>query len=133
MTEAAPDGRIRVKRVGNYIIGKTIGEGSFSKVKLGTHLVTNKRVALKIIEKAKITESADVQRITREIQILKLLNHPNVVRLYEIIDTPRHLYIIQEYLPNGELFDYIVARKRLQETQAADFLVQIASGLIYLH
>lgn len=67
MTDVAPDGRIHVKRVGNYIIGKTIGEGSFSKVKLGTHLVTNKRVALKIIEKAKITEASDVQRITREI------------------------------------------------------------------
>ena len=53
--------------MGNYIIGKTIGEGSFSKVKLGTHLVTNERVALKIIEKAKITESQDIERITREI------------------------------------------------------------------
>lgn len=88
------EGKVRVKRVGNYIIGKTIGEGNFSKVKLGTHLLTNERVAMKIIEKSKITEAADVKRITREIQILKLLKHPNVVRLYEIIDTPRHLYII---------------------------------------
>ena len=115
MEEQNPEGKIRVKRVGNYIIGKTIGEGSFSKVKLGTHLVTNERVALKIIEKSKITESQDIERITREIQILKLLDHQNIVRLYEIIDTPRHLYIIQEYLPNGELFDYIVAHKRLSE------------------
>ena len=60
MSDVAPDGKVRVKRVGNYIIGKTIGEGSFSKVKLGTHLLTNERVALKIIEKAKITESSDV-------------------------------------------------------------------------
>ncbi|KAH0573251.1 Kinase, CAMK CAMKL [Spironucleus salmonicida] len=133
MTEQAPDGKIRVKRVGNYIIGKTIGEGSFSKVKLGTHLVTNERVALKIIEKAKITESSDIERITREIQILKLLDHPNVVKLYEIIDTPRHLYIIQEFLSNGELFDFIVAHKRLPEPQAANFIVQVFSGLNYLH
>ena len=56
MTEVTQDGKVRVKRVGNYIIGKTLGEGSFSKVKLGTHLITNERVALKIIEKAKITE-----------------------------------------------------------------------------
>ncbi|CAL6112637.1 Kinase [Hexamita inflata] len=133
MSEVTADGKVRVKRVGNYIIGKTIGEGSFSKVKLGTHLLTNERVALKIIEKAKITESADVQRITREIQILKLLQHQNVVRLYEIIDTPRHLYIIQEYMQNGELFDYIVARKRLSEAQSCSFIVQIWSGLNYLH
>ena len=61
------EGKVRVKRVGNYIIGKTIGEGNFSKVKLGTHLLTNECVAMKIIEKSKITEAADVKRITREI------------------------------------------------------------------
>lgn len=125
--------KIRVKRVGNYIIGKTIGEGSFSKVRLGTHVLTNERIALKIIEKSKITEAADIERITREIQILKLLNHPNVIKLYEIVDTPRHVYIVQEYMNNGELFDYIVAKGRLSEKEACRFLCQLLNGLHFLH
>ncbi|TNJ28005.1 Kinase, CAMK CAMKL [Giardia muris] len=129
-----PEGKkIRVKRVGNYIIGKSIGEGSFSKVRIGTHIPTGERIALKIIEKGKITEAADVERITREIQILKLLNHPYVIRLYEIVDTPRHVYIVQEYMGNGELFDYIVARGHLSEVEACRFLCQMLSALNFLH
>ncbi|GIQ85244.1 hypothetical protein KIPB_006882 [Kipferlia bialata] len=61
----------RVKRVGNYVIGKTIGEGTFGRVRLGTHILTNEKVALKILEKQRIVDVADMQRVTREIQILK--------------------------------------------------------------
>lgn len=125
--------KVRVKRVGNYIIGKVIGEGSFSKVRVGTHVLTNERVALKIIEKAKITEASDIERITREIQILKLIDHPNIIKLYEVIDTPRHVYLIQEFIGSGELFDYITARGKLSEKEAAIFLCQILRGLDYLH
>jgi len=127
------EGKIRVKRVGNYIIGKTIGEGSFSKVRVGTHILTNEKVAMKIIDKSKIEDNADIERITREIQILKLIDHPNIIRLYEIIDTPRHIYIVQEFLPNGELFDYIVSHGRLSEPVACKYLCHLFAGLQYLH
>ena len=64
------------------------------------------------------SEDVDVERVTREIKILKMARHPNIVQLYEIIETSRQLYLIMEYVPGGELFDYIVKRKRLQEEEA---------------
>ncbi|KAG9389828.1 Protein kinase domain [Carpediemonas membranifera] len=124
---------VRVKKVGNYLIGKTLGQGTFGKVKLGTHVLTGGKAALKILEKDRIVDVADMQRITREIHILKLLNHPNVVRLFEVIDTPKHIYLIVENVSGGELFDYIVARKRVREKEACRFFHQIIAGLDYCH
>ena len=88
--------------------GESIGEGTFGKVKLGTHKLTGEKVAVKILEKDRISEVADVERVAREIQILKMIRHPNIVQLYEIIETPRQLYLIMEYASGGELFEYIV-------------------------
>lgn len=88
---------------------------------------------MKILEKHKIIEDVDVERVSREIKILKLARHPNIVQLYEIIETPRQLYLITEYVPGGELFDYIVANRRLKEEEACKFFQQIISGIEYLH
>jgi len=74
--------------IGNYVIGKSIGEGTFGKVRLGTHRQTGENVAIKILEKTRITDVTDVERVAREIHILKLIRHPNIVQLYEIIETP---------------------------------------------
>jgi 5'-AMP-activated protein kinase catalytic alpha subunit len=68
---------------------------------------------VKILEKEKITEEADVERVSREIQILKMIRHPNIIQLYEIIETPRQLYLIMEYASGGELFDYIVTNTKV--------------------
>lgn len=78
-------------------------------------------MAVKILEKDKITEEADVERVTREIKILKLIRHPNIIQLYEIIETPKQLYLIMEYASGGELFDYIVQNSRLEEKEACKF------------
>lgn len=75
--------------------------------------MTGEKVAIKILEKDKILDSADVERVTREIHILKIVRHPNVIQLYEIIETNRQLFLIMEYASGGELFDYIVKKKRL--------------------
>ncbi|CAI2368223.1 unnamed protein product [Moneuplotes crassus] len=120
-------------KLGNYIISKTIGEGTFGKVRLGIHTLTNEKVAVKILEKEKIKEIADVERVTREIFILKLIRHPNIVQLYEIIETPKNLFFIMEHCAKGELFDYIVAQGRLKEKEACKFLQQILSGVEYIH
>lgn len=120
-------------RLGNYIISKTIGEGTFGKVRLGIHTPTNEKVAVKILEKEKIKEIADVERVTREIFILKLIRHPNIIQLYEIIETPKNLFFIMEHWAKGELFDYIVAQGRLEEREACKFLEQILSGVEYIH
>jgi len=119
--------------VGHYVLRKTIGEGTFGKVKLGTHILTGEKVAVKILEKERIAEVADVDRVAREIHILKLVRHPHVVRLYEIVETPRQLYLVMEYCSRGELFEHIVARGRVLEPEACRFLHQILAGLEHLH
>lgn len=98
-----------------------MGEGTFGKVRLGTHTLTGEKVAIKILEKDKIQDKADIERVTREIQILKIVRHPNVIQLYEIIETNRQLFLIMEHANGGELFDYIVKRKRLDEKEACKF------------
>ena len=119
--------------VGNYIIGKSIGKGTFGNVKLAVHTITGEKVAIKILEKSRIKDSSDIERVSRELKILKQVNHPNVVKLYEIIETPKQIYLAMEYMPCGELFDYIVSRNKLSEEQACLFYQQILSGLDYLH
>lgn len=83
-------------------------------MKLATHKPTNENVGIKILEKSKINDTADTDRVLREIHILKLVRHPNIVQLYEIIETPKKLFLVMEYMENGELFDYIVSKKRLK-------------------
>ena len=102
-------------------------------MRLGIHQITHEKVAIKILEKDKIKEQADVTRVMREIQILKIVRHPNIVQLYEIIETSRQLFLIMEYAPGGELFDYIVKKKRVQDKEACRFLHQILAGIEYLH
>ncbi|CDW82045.1 protein kinase domain containing protein [Stylonychia lemnae] len=117
------------KTIGHY----SIGEGTFGKVKLGTHHITGEKVAIKILEKDRITDVSDVERVAREIHILKLIRHPNIIQLYEIIETPKQLYLIMEYASGGELFDYIVANTRLKEEEACKYFQQIIAGVDYIH
>ena len=67
-----------------FVIGRSLGQGTFGKVRLGTHLITGEKVAIKILEKDKIKDQSDVERVTREIHILKIVRHPNVIQLYEV-------------------------------------------------
>ncbi|MBS1889898.1 MAG: protein kinase [Actinobacteria bacterium] len=99
--------------------GKTLGKGTFGKVKLAEQTLTGEKVAIKILEKDRIIDVADVERVSREIHILKLIRHPNIIQLYEvaqstiqIIETPKQLFLVMEYMQNGELFDYIVKMKK---------------------
>eukprot|EP01017_Pseudomicrothorax_dubius_P047951 TRINITY_DN8656_c0_g1_i2.p1 TRINITY_DN8656_c0_g1~~TRINITY_DN8656_c0_g1_i2.p1 ORF type:complete len:591 (+),score=108.99 TRINITY_DN8656_c0_g1_i2:148-1920(+) len=126
-------GGIKVRMVGQFILGKTIGEGTFGKVKQGTHILTGEKVAVKILEKEKIVDVADFERVAREIHILKLIRHPHIIQLYEIYETPKVLFLIMEYVSKGELFDYIVANTRVNEKDACRFFQQIISGIEYIH
>ena len=101
--------------VGNYILGKVIGEGTFGKVRLAKHTVTSENVAIKVLEKRRIEEYGDTARVKNEIAILKKVNHPTICKLYEIIETSHYLYLVMEYAQKGELFKYIVEKKRLIE------------------
>ena len=124
--------------IGSYSIGKTIGQGTFGKVKLGHHICTGERVAIKILEKRKICDVSDVERVARELHILKLIRHPHIIQLYEvsltqIIETPTKLFLIMEFANGGELFDFIVASSRLKESLACRLFLQLISGIEYIH
>ena len=95
--------------------------------------MTGEKVAVKILEKDMIKDVNDVDRVAREIQILKMIRHPNIIQLYEIIETPKQLYLIMEYASGGELFDFIVKNQRVKEPLAVKFFHQIIAGVEYLH
>jgi len=119
--------------VGHYILGKALGEGTFGKVKLGTHILSGEKVAVKVLEKSKIKDKKDVERISREIKILNQLHHPNVVQIYEIIETEKDLFLVMEYASGGELFDLIVQNQRLKERTASKYFQELVAGVHYIH
>ena len=121
------------KSIGQYKLGKTIGEGTFGKVRIGTHTLTGEKVAIKILEKERVIDVSDVERVAREIHILKIIRHPYIIQLYEIIETKKELYLIMEYATGGELYNYIVTNTRLNELEACRIFQQIISGVEYLH
>ena len=119
--------------IGDYIVKKTLGKGTFSKVKLGIHKVTNQKVAIKILEKSKIVEKDDLERIIREMDIIRQLNHPNIARVYEMCESDDFFFIMMEYCSGGELFNYIVKNQRLSEDETSYFFYQIINALEYIH
>ncbi|KFB52736.1 AGAP002686-PA-like protein [Anopheles sinensis] len=120
-------------KIGHYILGNTLGTGSFGKVKIGEHQVTKHKVAVKILNRQKIKSLDVVGKIRREIQNLKLFRHPHIIKLYQVISTPTDIFMIMEYVSGGELFDYIVTNGKLQESEARRFFQQIISGVDYCH
>ena len=116
-------------RIGNYQFIKTIGKGTFGKVKLSIHLPTMEYVAIKILEKSRIQEKEELERIEKEIKYLKIFNHPNIIQIYEVISTKKNFYIVMEYVSGGELFNYIVDHEKLNEKEASFFFAQLMYGL----
>ncbi|KAH9275595.1 hypothetical protein BASA83_001881 [Batrachochytrium salamandrivorans] len=115
-------------------IMSTIGEGAFSKVKLAQHTLIDKPVALKIIDKRELAKKGvAVNQLLREILLLASLNHPNINRLLQIIDSPTHIYVVLEYESGGELFDVLLLRKKMPENEARGYMRQIVCGLQYCH
>ena len=96
-----------------YKIIKDLGKGTFGQVKLGIHNHTKEKVAIKVLEKDNIHDEADKERIAREINILKIIKHPNITQLYEIYEDDQQLYLIMEMASGGELFDYIVQNQKI--------------------
>ncbi|XP_022223210.2 5'-AMP-activated protein kinase catalytic subunit alpha-2 [Drosophila obscura] len=134
--EAAAAGTVNgqpLVKIGHYLLGATLGTGTFGKVKIGEHQITRVKVAVKILNRQKIKSLDVVGKIRREIQNLKLFRHPHIIKLYQVISTPSDIFMIMEYVSGGELFDYIVKHGKLQEHQARRFFQQIISGVDYCH
>ncbi|XP_066226172.1 serine/threonine-protein kinase SIK1 [Saccopteryx leptura] len=133
---AAPAGMGQVQqkplRVGFYDIERTLGKGNFAVVKLARHRVTKTQVAIKIIDKTRL-DSSNLEKIYREVQIMKLLNHPHIIKLYQVMETKDMLYIVTEFAKNGEMFDYLTSNGHLSENEARKKFWQILSAVEYCH
>lgn len=125
---------------GDYLLLQTLGEGEFGKVKLGVHRHFGEETAIKLIKREMVAAAEEHQadgskmsKVEREISVLRLLRHPNIVHLYEVIESERYIGIVLEYGAGGELFDYILAQKCLKEREACRLFAQLVSGVSYLH
>ncbi|KYB28375.1 MAP/microtubule affinity-regulating kinase 3-like Protein [Tribolium castaneum] len=118
--------------IGKYKLLKTIGKGNFAKVKLAKHVPTGKEVAIKIIDKTQLNPSS-LQKLFREVRIMKMLDHPNIVKLFQVIETDKTLYLVMEYASGGEVFDYLVLHGRMKEKEARSKFRQIVSAVQYCH
>uniref|UniRef100_A0A8C1RAT6 non-specific serine/threonine protein kinase n=1 Tax=Cyprinus carpio TaxID=7962 RepID=A0A8C1RAT6_CYPCA len=120
--------------IGNYRLLKTIGKGNFAKVKLARHVLTSKEVAVKIIDKTQLNSSS-LQKVSLLLHVL-ICDHVSLsppVKLFEVIDTEKTLYLIMEYASGGEVFDYLVAHGRMKEKEARAKFRQIVSAVQYCH
>jgi len=118
---------------GLYTLGATIGTGHFAVVKLARHVFTQKEVAVKVIDKTKLDDISKAH-LFQEVMCMKLVQHPHVVRLYEVIDTPNKLYLILEFGDGGDMYDYIMKHANgLPESVARKYFRQICRALKYCH
>ena len=120
--------------VGPYILQDTIGVGTTGKVKAGFHKQTGQRVAVKIVKKKNMEDNLEVrQRVEREVKVLKLLNHPNVMKLYDVLQTSTHLFVVVELLEGGQLYDHVSAHPLLGEAEVFQFFYQLTTGIAFMH
>ena len=120
------------KKIGDYILLDQIGQGTFSKVARAFHTISEQIVAVKILDKNKIEDEIDIERINREIEILSKIYHPNICQMYETYTTIHNYYLMMEYISGGDLFDYISKNNYLKENEACYFFRQLISAMEYL-
>ena len=134
---SASTARRKETKFGDYVLGQTLGEGEFGKVKLGWKKdggVSSVQVAIKLIRRENLnTNPTRLPKIYREIKILSQLEHKNIVRLHEMVETEKYIGIILEYASGGELFDYILTHRYLKDNAARKLFAQLVSGVGYLH
>lgn len=122
----------------HYEVGKVLGTGNFATVRLGTKRLTGERVAIKIIEKKRFALSQDnfsFNSLLAEVEILRKMDHPNIIRIYDVFDDPRSFTMVLELVPNGDFFDYIVGRcpQPFTEAEARALFVQLLEAMLYMH
>ncbi|KAF8591687.1 Pkinase-domain-containing protein [Ramaria rubella] len=125
--------RRTIPKFGPYLLLQTLGEGEFGKVKLGLHGQWGEEVAVKLIRRGNVDNPLRMSKVEREIEVLRTIKHPNIVRLYDVIETDKYIGIILEYASGGELFDHILAHRYLKEKDACKLFAQLISGVAYIH
>ena len=131
--DSEPSHKAAPLKIGDYLLKKTLGKGTFGKVQLGIHIPSKEKVAIKILDRSKINEKDDAIRVKREFEMIQIFNHPNVIFVTEIFAYRNNYYIVMDYCEGGELFNYIVKKHRLNEKEASFFYYQIINGLEYIH
>ncbi|XP_059637952.1 CBL-interacting serine/threonine-protein kinase 24-like [Cornus florida] len=121
------------RKVGRYEMGRTIGEGTFAKVKFAQNTETGESVAMKVMAKTTILKHKMVDQIKREISIMKIVRHPNIVRLHEVLASRTKIYIVLEFVTGGELFDRIVHQGRLSENESRRYFQQLIDAVAHCH
>lgn len=121
------------RRVGKYELGRTIGEGTFAKVRIAKNTESGDHVAIKILDKVKVQKHGLVEHIRREICTMKLIQHPNVVRLHEVMGSKARIFIVLEYVTGGELHDIIADRGSLKEDESRKYFQQLINAVDYCH
>jgi serine/threonine protein kinase len=121
------------RRVGKYQLGKTLGSGTFGKVKYAIDTQSCRSVAIKMMDKAAIKQSQMSDQIKKEISIMKLIRHENVVQLIEVLASQHTIYIVLELVTGGELFDLIIEHGKLSESAARSYYRQLIDGLQHCH
>ena len=119
-------------KICDFTLTNKLGEGTFGTVLLGINNQTSEKVAIKIMERNKIIQKEDIERVDREIKILQCIFHPNIVRLFNVTKTKEKIFMVMEYIKGKELYDYIILKKRLNEIEACKFFQQIISAIEYL-
>ena len=123
-----------IKQIGDYTLGAEVGSGAFGKVVLGKHTLTGESVAIKILDKIILSQTPeDYELVKQEISILKIVKHKYIVQLYEILETPQHIYIIMEYCEGKDMMDFILSKQHLSELESLKFFQQLINALFYLH
>ncbi|KAF8034457.1 hypothetical protein BT93_C0691 [Corymbia citriodora subsp. variegata] len=132
-TELKEHAKMVTRKVGKYQVGRTIGEGTFAKVKFAQNTENGECVAMKILAKSTILKHRMVDQIKREISIMKMVRHPYIVRLHEVLASPTKIYIILEFSSGGELYDKIVNQGRLSENESRRFFQQLIDAVAHCH
>eukprot|EP00252_Welwitschia_mirabilis_P017578 TRINITY_DN3892_c0_g1_i12.p1 TRINITY_DN3892_c0_g1~~TRINITY_DN3892_c0_g1_i12.p1 ORF type:complete len:222 (-),score=32.08 TRINITY_DN3892_c0_g1_i12:1312-1977(-) len=122
-----------VTRVGKYELGRCLGEGTYAKVKAARNVFTGERFAVKIIDKKMIFKNNLMNQVKREITTMKLVRHPNIVHLYEVLASKRRVYLIMEYVAGGELSDRLDDVEKLSEGEARKYFHQLINAVDYCH
>ena len=123
-----------IRQIGDYTLGAEVGSGAFGKVVLGKHTLTGESVAIKILDKIILSQTPeDYELVKQEISILKIVKHKYIVQLYEILETPQHIYIIMEYCEGKDMMDFILSKQHLSELESLKFFQQLINALFYLH
>ncbi|KAJ8560651.1 hypothetical protein K7X08_022511 [Anisodus acutangulus] len=117
---------------GKYEMGRLLGQGTFAKVYYGRHIITSESVAIKVINKDHVKREGMMEQIIREISIMRLVRHPNIVELKEVMATKQKIFVVMEYVKGGELFAK-VANGKLQENIARKYFQQLISAVDFCH